>query len=115
MKTGENLSQQHAATLREAGYDAVAVVEVGLAGDPDDKIRAVAIKTGRVLMTLDADFANILRFPPAATPGVIRLKIHPPTEDAIAELLQRTVAALKDTPLSGCLAVAHREIIRIRR
>ena len=49
------------------------------------QLRAFAIESGRVLLTLDADFANILRFPPASTPGVIRLKIHPQTEEAIRE------------------------------
>jgi predicted nuclease of predicted toxin-antitoxin system len=56
--------------LRERGHDAVAAVEAGLAGEPDERIRAYAIDTGRILLTLDADFANILRFPPAETPGV---------------------------------------------
>jgi len=60
----ENLSPQHAAMLRQQGHDAVAVIEAGLSGEPDDKVRAFAIESGRVLVTLDADFANILRFPP---------------------------------------------------
>jgi predicted nuclease of predicted toxin-antitoxin system len=110
----ENLSAQHAAILREHGYDAVAVTEAGLSGEPDETVRAFAIETGRVLVTLDADFANILRFPPAGTPGVIRLKIHPPTEEAIREQIQRTLQILKDTSLVGCLAVSHGEVIRIR-
>ena len=78
------------------------------------QLRAFAIESGRVLLTLDADFANILRFPPASTPGVIRLKIHPPTEEAIREQIHRTLEVLKDTPLVGCLAVSHGSVIRIR-
>jgi predicted nuclease of predicted toxin-antitoxin system len=110
----ENLSPQHAAILREQGHDAVAVIEAGLSAAPDDKVRAFAIESGRVLITLDADFGDILRLPPAGTPGVIRLKIHPPTEDAIRELIHRTLRVLKDTSLAGCLAVSHGEVIRIR-
>lgn len=110
----ENLSPQHADLLREKGHDAIAVIEARLSGEPDDVIRSFAMESGRILITLDADFANILRFPPAGTPGVIRLKIHPPTEEAIRELLQRTLHVLKDTSLAGCLAVSHREVIRIR-
>ena len=110
----ENLSVQQAVTLRERGYDARAVVEEGLAGAADEQVRSHAIGTGRILVTLDADFANILRFPPAGTPGVIRLKIHPPTEEAIRDHLLRTLKALEGTPLEGCLAVSHGDIIRIR-
>ena len=110
----ENLSPQQAAILREQGYDAIAVTEAGLSGEPDHKVRAFANESDRVLLTLDADFANILRFPPAGTPGVIRLKIHPPTEEAIREQIQRTLQGLKDTPLVGRLAVSYGNVIRIR-
>jgi len=75
---------------------------------------AFSIESGRVLVTLDADFANILRFPPAGTPGVMRLRINPPTEDAIRDLIHRTLHALKDTPLAGRLVVSHGDVIRIR-
>jgi predicted nuclease of predicted toxin-antitoxin system len=110
----ENLSSQHAIFLREQGYDAVAVTEVGLSGQPDTKIREFAVANDRVLITLDADFADILRFPPAGTPGVIRLKIHPPAEEAIREQILKTLQVLKDTSIVGCLAVSHGDIIRIR-
>ena len=81
----ENLSQNQAAILREQGHDAVAVAEIGLSGQPDENIRAFAIEENRVLITLDVDFANLLRFPTAGTLGVVRLKIHPPTEKAIRD------------------------------
>ena len=110
----ENLSSQQAATLRNQGHDAIGVAEAGLSGASDERVRAFAIESGRVLLTLDADFANILRFPPAGTPGVIRLKVHPPNEGAIREQIERTLLALKNTPLGGCLAVSLGDTIRIR-
>lgn len=111
----ENLSPQQAIILREQGHDAVAVLEIGLAGRPDEKIRECAIAEDRILLTLDVDFANVLRFPPAGTPGVIRLKIHPPTEAAIREQIRKAIAILKDRSLKGCLAVCHGNLIRIRK
>ncbi len=110
----ENLSPNQAAILRQHGHDALSVVDAGLSGQPDEKVRDLAIAENRVLLTLDSDFANMLRFPTAATPGVIRLKIHPPTEQAIREQIQKALELLKDTPLAGCLAVSHRDMIRIR-
>jgi predicted nuclease of predicted toxin-antitoxin system len=85
----ENLSPHQAAPLRERGHDAIAVTEAGLSEEPDEKVRAFAIESGRILLTLDADLGNILRFPPAGTPGVIRLKIHPPAEEAIREQIHK--------------------------
>src|SRR5205085_6894614 len=49
---------------------------------PTNRSRAFAVENGRVLVTLDADFANVIRFPPEQTLGVIRLKVHPVTEEA---------------------------------
>src|ERR1035438_5012356 len=89
--TGSSDTIFHFLPFRDQGHDAIAVTEADLSGEPDSKVRAFAIESGRVLLTLDADFANILRFPPAGTPGVIRLKIHPPTEEAIRERIQSTL------------------------
>jgi predicted nuclease of predicted toxin-antitoxin system len=68
----ENLSPNQAAILRAHGHDAVSVVDAGLSGQPDEKVREFAIAENRVLLILDADFANMLQFPTAGTPGVIR-------------------------------------------
>lgn len=111
----ENLSPQQAAELRSNGYDACAAVEVGLSGAPDEEIRRFAIEDGRVLVTLDADFAHILRFPAEHTPGVVRLKVHPPTEQRIRHAIQRALSLLENTDLAGCLAVVDENKIRIRR
>jgi len=62
-----------------------------------------------VLRTLDADFASTLRLPPAGTPGVIHLKIHPPQEEAVRDKIQKALALLKGTPLAGCIAVSRGE------
>ena len=98
----ESIASTRGAT-RKQGHDAVAVTEAGLSGAPDAKVRAFAIETGRILVTLDADF-----------PGVIRLKIHPATELAIREQIQRTLQALGDTSLVGRLVVSRGNVIRIR-
>jgi predicted nuclease of predicted toxin-antitoxin system len=111
----ENLSLQQAVVLRRDGHDAVAVTEAGLSGASDDRVREFAIHSGRVLITLDADFANVLRFPPVGTPGIIRLKIHPPREEGIRQLIRRTLDLLKDASVEGCLAVSDGKMIRIRR
>jgi len=110
----ENLSSRQAANLRQLGYDAVSAAEVGLSGQPDNTIREFAIQDGRVPVTLDSDFADLTRFPTAGTPGVLRLKIHPPTEEKIRQQLKTALELLKGKSLEGCMAASHREIVRIR-
>lgn len=111
----ENLSSQHAIELRSDGFDAVAVTEVGLSGAADEEILHFAVAAGRVLVTLDADFANVIRFPPEQTSGVLRLKVHPPSEKGIRIIIRRVLSLLQDVDLSGCLAVMDEEKLRIRR
>jgi predicted nuclease of predicted toxin-antitoxin system len=110
----ENLSPLHARTLRELGHDAVSVVESGLSGADDSVVRAFAIQSGRILVTLDADSANVLRYSPSNSPGVIRLRIHPATEEAIDALLRFTILRLAGMSLGGKLVVADPKRIRIR-
>ena len=78
------------------------------------QIRRYAVENGRILVSLDADFANIIRFPPAHTPGFVRLKIHPPTEEGIRQALRRTLLFLQNIDLADCLAVVDKNKIRIR-
>jgi predicted nuclease of predicted toxin-antitoxin system len=101
----ENLSPLHARTMRELGYDALSVVDIGLSGAEDPAVRAAAIEQRRVLVTLDADFANVLRYPPAGTPGIVRLRLHPATEEAIDAMLWGAIPSLTDLDVSGKLVV----------
>jgi predicted nuclease of predicted toxin-antitoxin system len=97
----ENLSPLQAQVLRAGGHDVTSVLEVGLSGADDPTVRAFAIETGRVLVTLDGDFGNVLRYPPGSTPGIIRLRIHPATEQAIEALLGWAVSRLSNVDLRG--------------
>ena len=110
----ENLSRAQASRLRNNGYDAVAVLEESLGGASDPVIRSAAVKSGRILVTLDADFGNIVRYPPQDTPGVIWLRLHPPTESKIEQALDRCLAKLGEQDLTGKLVVVDEDKIRVR-
>ena len=110
----ENLSSRHTQTFRSLGRDAVSVVEIGLGGADDAMVRAAAIEGGRVLVTLDGDFANMLRFPPSGTPGVLRFRLHPATEEAINAAIGWVVTLLAETDVAGKLVVVDEKRIRIR-
>lgn len=110
----ENLPPGFAKWLIADGFDAVAALDVGLGGASDSAVRQFAIESSRILVTLDSDFGNLLRFPTAETPGVIRLKIHPPTQEDIGNELRRSLALLKPLDLRGKLAVVNKGMVRIR-
>ena len=103
---GEYFSPRHVETIR--------LLELGLSGADDSVVRCAAVESGRILVTLDGDFANVLRYPPAATPGVLRFRLHPPTEEAIAAALQFATSRLGGMRLGGKLVVVDERKIRIR-
>lgn len=110
----ENLSPIHAARIRQLGHDAISVIDIGLGGASDQEVRSGAIAGGRVIVTLDADFGNLLRFPVQGTPGVIWLRLHPPTEAEIQLALARCLAKLGGDDCNGKLVVVDEDKIRIR-
>lgn len=89
-------------------------MDIGVSGASDPEVRAAAIREGRVLITLDADFGNILRYPVLGTPGVARRRLHPPSEIKIREALGRCLAKLENVELAGKLVVADEDKIRVR-
>jgi predicted nuclease of predicted toxin-antitoxin system len=70
-KTDENLPVEAAATLREFGFDAETVWDEDLSGADDRVIAARTQSEGRILLTLDLDFANIHAYPPDQHAGII--------------------------------------------
>jgi len=57
------LSAQWAATT--LAVDVLDARAAGLAGKTDREVRRFAIETDRILVTLDADFGNLIRFSPS--------------------------------------------------
>lgn len=113
-KTDENLRVDVAERLRAAGYDAMTVVEQAMSGVPDDEVAQVCRKEGRVLVTLDLDFADIRAHPPGAGPGVIVLRPQTQSRRDVLALLDKVIEAMAEEPVAGALWIAEERRIRIR-
>ena len=72
-----------------------------------------AVVLGRVLITRDMDFSNILLYPPAQYMGIVVLKMDPTTMYTVHEVLERALAEIHD--LAGALLVVDKSKFRIRR
>lgn len=85
----ENISRTVSRGLRDAGYDVVHVLDAGYAGKPDEDIIRFARRAGRVIVTHDRDFGNVLRFPVATHAGVILLRLRNQSpQNTLAHLLR---------------------------
>ena len=66
LKLDENLGARCLSILAGAGHDVETVPSQGLCSASDEALHAVCRAEGRVLVTMDLDFANPLRFVPSA-------------------------------------------------
>ena len=114
LKLDENLPAEAAASLRRHGFDAVSVVDQGMGGLPDRGIASVCQDEGRVLITLDTDFADIRAYPPASYPGFIVLRLRNQDKHHVLELLERVVLMFASEPLAHRLWVVGERHVRIR-
>ena len=111
----ENLSAVSANWARSAlGVNVVDARTAGLGRSADAGVRKFAIETDRILVTLDGDFANLVRFSPADTLGIIWLRARPPTETSIRFLLGKWLHKLSEINLRDRLAVVEADELRIR-
>jgi len=69
-----NLSPRVAATLRDAGHEAVHVADIGMLAASDDAILAHAAAAGQVIVSADTDFGELLAVARAVRPSVVLLR-----------------------------------------
>lgn len=87
----ENIPRAVIASLAEWGFDVARVAP----GMPDPEIAARAKREGRVIITLDSDFVNVLAYPPREYPGIVRIRIHPPFITIIIPQLKNIFTVFK--------------------
>lgn len=75
VKLDENLGRRARGVFEAAGHDVATVPEQGLAGADDTSVLAACTAESRVLVSLDLDFANPLRFDPSTTAGIVVLRV----------------------------------------
>jgi predicted nuclease of predicted toxin-antitoxin system len=113
-KIDENLPAECAALRRSAGFGADTVAEEKLSGADDTAIARSVWAEGRVLITLDLDFANIQAYPPATHSGIIVLRLKRQDKHAVLGLVVRMISALKTRLPAGDLWIVEPDRIRFR-
>ena len=74
-KLDENLGSRSAQLFTAADYDVATVLEEKLSGASDDVIYRTCIQENRCLISLDLDFADVLRLPPHESAGIAILRL----------------------------------------
>ena len=116
LKFDENLGNRHAEVFRIAGHDVLTVRDQGLQSGSDPTIFDACCAEQRCLITLDLDFANVLRFPPADSAGIIVLRFPDRgTMLLLDSLVDNAINALKALSPQGRLWIVEPSRIRIHQ
>lgn len=92
VKLDENVPDSLGAILARGGHDVALARDEDLAGAEDDRLLAVASAEGRTLISLDRDFTNILRHPPAFTAGIVVIRL----QDQTLPRIRQAATTLRD-------------------
>ena len=113
-KIDENLPIEFAELLIAQGHDALTVFEQRLEGEADPTIADVCLQEGRVLVTLDLDFADLQAYPPRQLPGFIVLRVGRQDKQHLMDVFRRCMPLIGQEPLEHYLWIVEETRVRIR-
>jgi predicted nuclease of predicted toxin-antitoxin system len=110
-----NLSFRLAAYLREAGHDAVHVMDVGLLRAADPEIMAWAQQEQRVIVSSDTDFGTLLARQQTREPSFVLLRqLNERKPDEQAALLLANLDAVAGDLAAGAVVTLTPRHLRVR-
>ena len=115
LKLDENLSRHLKAVLEKYHYDVTTAAEEGLLSKPDTIVAEAAGKEGRILLTLDVEFADLRKYPPGRHPGIILFRPRSFGPLFVNRFIEDFFQTTNLQGLAGCVIVVDPQKIRIRK
>jgi predicted nuclease of predicted toxin-antitoxin system len=101
--------------LRLAGHGAVHLRDEGLIRLADPEIAAKATREGRVVLTFDLDFGDILAAARSETPSVVIFRLRNQTPAGVNPRLSHVICECAEDLAGGAIVVVEDEGYRVRR
>ncbi|MEM9481440.1 MAG: DUF5615 family PIN-like protein [Verrucomicrobiota bacterium] len=114
LKIDENLSESVKQVLREQGHDCHSVHDEQIGGGADDRLIEICEIEKRHLLTLDLDFADIIRYPPDKYHGIIVLRLSRQDARYVCDRIEEVLPDLEALELKGHLVIVDDSRVRYR-
>jgi predicted nuclease of predicted toxin-antitoxin system len=115
LKLDENLSRHLKPVLIGLGHDVLTAADEDLLSRPDIEVAARAAREGRILLSLDIEFADLRKYPPGSHPGIVLFRPASLGPLAVNRFVEQFVRSTDLSALSGCVAVVEPRGVRVRR
>jgi hypothetical protein len=116
LKLDENIGRRGQALLTAAGHDVSTVFDQRMSGVDDERLFRTCASEERSLITLDHDFAQVLRFPPSQSAGVVVLELPARAgPDSLLERIREFLLVLQQRPLGKELWIVEPGRVRIHQ
>lgn len=113
-KLDENLGSRTAQLISELGHDVHTIYQENLNGADDHRLFEACAAEGRCLITLDLDFADVLRFPPQTGGGIAVLRLpRAVTLGLLSDVVRSLMLAVERESITGRLWVVELGRIRV--
>ena len=113
-KLDENLPIEVVGLFRAAGWGCDTVHDEGLVGADDPTIGAACRTEGRVLFTLDLDFADIRTYPPSEYVGIVVFRPPEPSHRHVLQMAARGPSLLAAHWVDHQLWIVEPNRVRVR-
>jgi predicted nuclease of predicted toxin-antitoxin system len=114
-KLDENISRHLKVSLNKLDHDVLTVADQGLLSNPDTLIADAAKNEGRILITLDVEFADLRKYPPGSHPGIILFRPKSFGPLAVNRFIEEFFQNTDIEDLRNCVVVVEPSKVRVRR
>lgn len=112
-KLDENFGTRTQELFRSLGHDVETVRSQNLQGCSDQHLFEVCCSENRCLVTLDLDFADVVRFPPSRSSGIVVIRVpHNPSLALLEQMARQFLGAAEQFTIEKRLLIV--EVGRIR-
>jgi len=108
------ISPRTVAVLRSLGYEAIHLHEAGLDCLSDSDILAKALHEGRVVLTHDLDFGELVAASGARLPSVITFRLRNMSADNVNRFLQAIILENQERLDAGAVVSVSESGVRVR-
>ena len=114
LKLDENLSRHLKPILLDMGHDVTTAADENLLSKPDEEVACMALKEGRILLTLDVEFADLRKYPHGVHPGIILFRPFSMGPSSVNNFVAEFVHTTDLEQLASCVVIVEPQRIRVR-